>query len=117
VTDVTGYGLLGHAVEIAERSGVKIRINSARVPLLSGAVDVARHGVRTSADSDHRRSLTGRIQLDKRITDDRIALLVDPQTSGGLLASVSSDDQKKLEKAGFCQIGNIELSDAMVVVE
>jgi len=117
VTDVTGYGLLGHASELAERSGVTIRIDSARVPLLPGAVNAAQRGVRTSADGRQRRSLGGSIRLSKTITEDLIALLYDPQTSGGLLAAVPSGETGRLRQMGFSQIGFIESGDALVVVD
>ena len=54
VTDVTGFGLFGHAHEVAERSGVRIRLESERFPAIDGALDVARHGVRTSGDPRNR---------------------------------------------------------------
>jgi len=54
VTDVTGFGLFGHAHEVAERSGVRIRLESERFPAIDGALDVARKGVRTSGDPRNR---------------------------------------------------------------
>src|SRR5207253_3835027 len=54
VTDVTGFGLLGHAHEVAERSGARLRLESARFPAIDGALDLARHGVRTSGDPRNR---------------------------------------------------------------
>ena len=54
VTDVTGFGLFGHAHEVAERSGVRIRLESERFPAIDGALDVARQGVRTSGDPRNR---------------------------------------------------------------
>ena len=54
VTDVTGFGLFGHAHEVAERSGVRIRLESGRFPAIDGALDVARKGVRTSGDPRNR---------------------------------------------------------------
>ena len=50
VTDVTGFGLFGHAHEVAERSGVRIVLDSERLPAIDGALDLARKGVRTSGD-------------------------------------------------------------------
>ena len=54
VTDVTGFGLFGHAHEVADRSGVRVRLESERFPAIDGALDVARHGVRTSGDPRNR---------------------------------------------------------------
>lgn len=117
VTDVTGYGLLGHSAELAERSGVTIRIDSQNVPLLPGALDAAQRGARTSAHSDHRKSLAGNIKLSSGVSDDQVALLFDPQTSGGLLASVCAPEVERLVEAGFSRIGIIEKGDALVAVD
>ena len=54
VTDVTGFGLFGHVHEVADRSGVRIRLESERFPAIDGALDAARQGVRTSGDPRNR---------------------------------------------------------------
>src|SRR5205085_4993147 len=54
VTDVTGFGLFGHAHEVADRSGVRITLESERFPAIDGALDLARNGVRTSGDPRNR---------------------------------------------------------------
>ena len=54
MTDVTGFGLFGHAHEMADRSGVRIRLESERFPAIDGALDLARKGVRTSGDPRNR---------------------------------------------------------------
>lgn len=87
VTDVTGYGLAGHGWEIAERSGVTLVINSSALPLYPGALEIAQSGHRTGGD------LRNRIYVGENLTsranEAHIALCMDPQTSGGLLAAVS----------------------------
>src|SRR6266542_6316826 len=96
VTDVTGFGLFGHAHEVAERSRVRVRLESARFPAIDGALDLARQGVRTSGDPRNRDFAAAHVGLDG-ITDTLIALGYDPQTAGGLLVSVSSERAPALE--------------------
>src|SRR4029079_11634521 len=64
VTDVTGFGLFGHAHEVAERSGVNIRLESERFPAIDGALDVARKGIRTSGDPRNRDFAAAHVAVD-----------------------------------------------------
>jgi len=86
VTDVTGFGLLGHAWEIAERSGVAIELDGDAIPFYPGALETAEAGVRTGGDARNREHLAGHVLSDAPPAVD--ALGFDPQTSGGLLAAV-----------------------------
>jgi selenide, water dikinase len=86
VTDVTGFGLFGHAHEMAERSGVRIVIDD--VPPLPGALDAARDGVRTGGDRRNREFAP--LEADGA-PDDVLALGYDAQTAGGLLVSLPAD--------------------------
>ena len=86
VTDVTGYGLAGHGWEIAERSGVTLVINSSALPLYPGALDIAKSGHRTGGDPRNRQYVGN--HLTATADEVHIALCMDPQTSGGLLAAV-----------------------------
>jgi len=89
-TDVTGFGLLGHASHIARGSGVTLRIEPARVPLLPQALATAARGVSTGGAERNEEYLASRV--DWGATDPVLrALLVDPQTSGGLLVAVPPD--------------------------
>jgi selenide, water dikinase len=121
VTDVTGFGLLGHAHEVAERSGVRLRLESARFPAIDGALDLARHGVRTSGDPRNRDFAGPHVELDG-VSDTLVALGYDPQTAGGLLVSIRGDQAAALEaeflaRALFIRrIGRVE-EGAGVVVE
>jgi selenide,water dikinase len=83
VTDVTGFGLFGHAHEMAERSGVRIVLES--LPALDGALDVARAGVRTGGDPRNREFAPVE---NGGIGEDLLALGYDAQTAGGLLISL-----------------------------
>jgi selenide,water dikinase len=99
VTDVTGFGLLGHAHEMAERSAVQIRLEAARFPAIDGALDLARKGVRTSGDPRNRDFAADHVEADG-ISEVLTALAYDPQTAGGLLISLPADNGRALE-VGF----------------
>jgi selenide,water dikinase len=96
VTDVTGFGLFGHAHEVAERSGVQIRLESERFPAIDGALDVARSGVRTSGDPRNREFAGPHLDVDG-VPETLEALAYDPQTAGGLLVSVGAERTVMLE--------------------
>lgn len=105
VTDVTGFGLLGHAMEMAERSEVLIDIDAARLPLYRSALDAARAGVRTGGDARNREYTAGFVDLAD--DDERAAIGFDPQTSGGLLAAVDPAAADELVALGFVEIGEV----------
>jgi selenide, water dikinase len=89
-TDVTGFGLLGHASHIARASNVTLRIDVARVPILPGARAAAERGVRTGGAERNLAYVESRIDWGSASDVDRI-LLIDPQTSGGLLVALRSE--------------------------
>ena len=105
VTDVTGFGLFGHGWEMAERSGVTLRFHASELPLYDGALAAAEAGVRTGGDARNRGHLADRVISTAPPAVE--ALGYDPQTSGGLLASVSADDAAALGSAGFVTIGEV----------
>jgi selenide,water dikinase len=92
VTDVTGFGLFGHAHEMAERSGVRIRIDA--VPALDGVLDVARAGIRTGGDPRNREFAP--VDADG-VPEELLALGYDAQTAGGLLISLPADKALSLQ--------------------
>jgi len=96
VTDVTGFGLFGHAYEMADRSGVRLRLESERFPAIDGALDLARNGVRTSGDPRNR-DFAGRHLATNGLNATLEALGFDPQTAGGLLISLPADRGAALE--------------------
>ena len=89
-TDITGFGLLGHASHIARASKVTVRINVGRVPLLSGARAVAERGIRTGGAERNSAYLDALVDWGTSSSIDRL-LMIDPQTSGGLLVALSAD--------------------------
>jgi selenide, water dikinase len=91
MTDVTGFGLLGHLLEMCRGSGVGARVNMAKVPLLDQVLAMADAGLVTGASGRNWRSYGGEVDLAGRVTDAQRALLSDPQTSGGLLVACAAD--------------------------
>ncbi|HWL33040.1 MAG TPA: selenide, water dikinase SelD, partial [Gaiellaceae bacterium] len=90
VTDVTGFGLLGHAHEMAERSGVRIELDAAALPFFPGALEQAEAGIRTGGDRRNRDFAGPHVEADG-LTEAQVALAYDPQTAGGLLVSLPAD--------------------------
>lgn len=88
-TDVTGFGLLGHALEMAMASRVRIVITADSLPALPGALKLAERGIRTDGSEHNRRFVEPMLERRAAIQRQREALAFDPQTSGGLLAAVS----------------------------
>ncbi len=122
VTDVTGFGLFGHTHEVADRSGVHVRLESERFPAIDGALDLARHGVRTSGDPRNRDFAGPHLELKDDVSEALVALGYDPQTAGGLLVSIPAERGPTLEaefaarKLFLRRIGRVE-EGAGVVVE
>ena len=114
VTDVTGFGLLGHAWEMAERSGACLELDTRSLPLYPGALSTAEAGVRTGGDARNRAHLEGKVVS---VTDPAMeALAYDPQTSGGLLAALPADLalDTSLGDAGFVAVGQVSDGPASV---
>src|SRR5439155_18591224 len=101
VTDVTGFGLLGHAHEMATRSGVRIELDSGRLPALDGALDAARAGVSTAGTRANRAYAAVEIG---DVAPELVELAYDPQTAGGLLVSLPREKGPALE-AEFARAG------------
>ena len=120
VTDVTGFGLFGHCHEMADRSGVRIRLESARFPAIDGALDIARQGIRTSGDPRNRDFAAKHVSSDG-VSETMLAMGYDPQTAGGLLVSVPAEQGPALEaefqakKLFVRRVGRVEEGTGVVV--
>ncbi len=97
-TDITGYSLLGHAFEMASASSVGFRLEMSRLPVLPGALDLARKGQTPGGTARNRDYMASRVFLPADLADEWEALLFDPQTSGGLLLPVSPAKFGALER-------------------
>lgn len=95
-TDVSGFGLAGHASELAGASGVTIHVETARLPLLPGVVPFVEAGYFTRANASTRSHLEPTTSIDAGADATRVECLFDPQTSGGLLLSVAADRAEDL---------------------
>jgi selenide,water dikinase len=90
VTDITGFGLLGHAKEMAAGSKVSLEIDHAKIPALPGALDAARGGFLAGGLKNNREWLEGCVEFAASVPEEMRCLLFDPQTSGGLLVSIAA---------------------------
>jgi selenide, water dikinase len=121
VTDVTGFGLFGHAHEVAERSGVQVVLESERFPAIDGALDLARSGVRTSGDPRNRDFAAAHVSRTG-LAESLEALGFDPQTAGGLLVSLPAERGPALEaeftarKLFIRRVGRVENGAGVTVV-
>jgi len=96
VTDITGFGLAGHAAEMAEASGCAIELDLAALPLLPGALEAAATGLVPAGAGKNRTSIAGVLSVDEGADELRVDLCLDPQTSGGLLAAVAPEHAEAL---------------------
>jgi selenide, water dikinase len=118
VTDVTGFGLLGHAHETAQRSGVRIVLDAESFPALAGALEAARAGTRTGGDPRNREFAP--VEADG-VPEELLALGYDAQTAGGLLVTLPAEKTLSLE-AEFARhdlflarVGSVEEGEGVVV--
>ena len=95
-TDVTGFALLGHAWEMACASNVTIEIESARVPLITGALELSAAGMLTGADKTNREYVGEDVSIADDLDPNLIKLLYDPQTAGGLLLAIGREKAEEL---------------------
>ena len=119
MTDVTGFGLAGHLLEMLEASGLAARVRLDDVPLMAGAVELAAAGLGSSLQPANLAAVSWRMEAPQ---DVRVALLTDPQTCGGLLAAVPRAQAEtlvsRLREAGHLAaiIGEVVAGDASLMV-
>jgi selenide,water dikinase len=114
-TDITGFGLLGHGVQMADASGVTLVFEADRLPLFAAAEELALAGHVPGGGSANRAYFESRVTVDEGVTEGRLLVGFDPQTSGGLLLAVSAgradDLVAKLVASGWtasARVGNVE---------
>jgi selenide, water dikinase len=103
-TDVTGFGLLGHGLEMARASGTRFVFESRALPALDGAIELAAAGVETGGAAHNRRFVADSLEVGAAVAAELVTLAHDPQTSGGLLAAVPPGEvaavNSALDRAG-----------------
>lgn len=124
MTDVTGFGILGHSLEMARGAGVTIRLDLAAMPVLKDAARLAEAGFVTGASHRNWKSYHAAVKLPEELPDWRRHLLTDPQTSGGLLIAADPAEAAALlgrvRQAGYplaAIVGTVMAGDARVEVE
>ena len=95
-TDITGFGLLGHGLEMARASGTRFTFEAAALPALDGSLELARAGVETGGAAHNRRFVAPELQLRLDVRPELVVLAHDPQTSGGLLAAVPAPNVERV---------------------
>jgi len=124
MTDVTGFGLLGHVLEMCRGSGLAARITAAHLPMLPGLQTLTESGIATGASARNWQSYGHDVRLAPSLDAPMRAVLTDPQTSGGLLVACDPDElpavQAVFARLGFAQaavIGRMSAGAAQVQVE
>ncbi len=112
MTDVTGFGLIGHAREMALASDVSLRISASHVPLLEGALECVRSGFIPGGLKNNRDFAECLVEYDAEVPEDVRALLFDPQTAGGLLIATAESGRLSaaLRDAG---VGAVEIGEVV----
>lgn len=98
-TDLTGFGLLGHSMQMAKASGVTLRFEFAQLPQLPRAIEMIEAGFLTKAHRTNREYVEGSVEVSTRLKDTERLLLYDPQTSGGLLLAVAPERADAIQSA------------------
>lgn len=108
-TDVTGFGLMGHAFEMAMASKVTLNIDSTAVPLLPDVLELIRQGMLTRGDRNNRVYVGETVRIEPAVSAEMQSALFDPQTAGGLLISLSEDSARRFtaEMPGSFVIGRV----------
>ena len=99
MTDITGFGLIGHAREMALASDVSLSLHADRIPLLPGALECVRAGHIPGGLNNNRDFAECVVDYDHGVPENLKALLFDPQTAGGLLISVAPEDAARLGRS------------------
>jgi selenide,water dikinase len=114
LTDVTGFGMIGHAREMALASKVSLRLYARRIPLIDGALDCVRAGHIPGGLKANREFAECVVGYENGISDEIKTMLFDPQTAGGLLISVTAEDGVELTRAlNAAGVAAVEIGEAL----
>ena len=122
-TDITGYSLLGHGLEMAKASGVALRFELAKIPLIAGARKYAEKGIFPGGAFDNKKHFGSQVSFAESIREPDQMLLFDPQTSGGLLLGIPAEQLStflvQAEKTGQAAwvVGSVEAGAGIQVDE
>jgi selenide,water dikinase len=118
MTDVTGFGLIGHAREIALASSVSLRLHANRIPLLEGALECVRAGHIPGGLKANREFTECVVGYEVGISEEVKTILFDPQTAGGLLISVAAEDATELLQAlNASGVPAVEIGDVLAATK
>ena len=112
-TDITGYGLLGHSYEMASGSGMKFKIHARAVPTIPGTREVCKKGTIPGGAYTNGEFLEDKVSYHSQLTKEDKLILLDPQTSGGLLIAVPDNDTESLLNS----LHESDVSDAVIIGE
>ena len=122
-TDITGFGLIGHALEMATQARLQFRFSYRALPFLPGAVDYAREWIFAGGAETNEKAARDHVQFEAELADYERMLLFDPQTSGGLLMALAPqrvtdfmDDMARQDQPAW-QIGEVALGAGIVVID
>ncbi len=113
MTDITGFGLIGHAREMALASGVSLRLYANRVPLLAGALECVRAGHVPGGLKNNRDFAECVVRYEDGVPEDIKSLLYDPQTAGGLLMSVTSHGNSVVTKFAEAGVPAVQIGEVL----
>lgn len=120
-TDITGFGLLGHATEMSKASNVSLHIQYEKLPFLSGARSYAENGLFPGGAFDNKKYFEDNVRFDETLNESAQMLLFDPQTSGGLLLGVPAENLEAFENRAkelnqpIWVIGEVQAGEGIVI--
>ena len=110
-TDVTGFGLVGHASKMAQGSRVTIIFEESDLPLLPGTLEACREGMIPGGGARNRDYFGAQTKIADEVGDELVAVAFDPQTSGGLLIAVAEDDSLEL----LAQLHDARVTESVII--
>src|SRR2546425_4474979 len=113
MTDITGFGLVGHAIEVAKASHISLQIDHRKLPLLPGALEYSRAGFCAAGLTSNREFFGGRVYISDPVPAEIQNILFDPQTSGGLLVFCHPEDAGLLDSLRAAGIDAVEIGSAV----